>query len=207
VSLNLTLRFFTISQDDSCDFGSSNQALTFTTESGPVISHCFDFADVFGGNATSGFVNQSANQPGVWGEAGIHWSLSNKDAFDASANYSSVLYRQSSLGSTPESEPGYPANVRATVYPGKRCTERDPDNNSTDGLLPWYGFGCLSEDKGRCGTTSYSIASFRITPGVEDKKEDTCWDFARYGQSAAARLPKSVLAAVVGAGLATLFTL
>jgi hypothetical protein len=208
VSQNLTLRFFTTSQADSCDYGSSSQALTFTTGSVPIVSKCFELADLFNGNASSGFVNQTWNQPNVWGEAGIHWTLTNKDAFDASANYSSILYRQSSLSPNNDGQKsGDPANIRATIYPGERCTEKDPNDNSTEGLLPWYGFGCFSEEKGRCGTTPYNIVSFRITPGVEDKEKNTCWDFARNGQSGAARLPKSVLAAVVGAGLATLFIL
>jgi len=197
----LTLRFFITSQDASCDFGSSNQALTFTTGDVPVVSYCFDFDDIFGGNATSGFVNQSHNQPLVWGEAGIYWSISNTNAYDASANYSSVLYRQSiSNPITDEQEIGESAAIRTTIYPGKRCSERDPNDNSTQGLLPWYGFGCLSEEKGRCGTTPYSIASFRITPPHPEGQK--CWDFARYGQSSAVRLSKSILAAFVSTILA-----
>ncbi|KAF2999897.1 hypothetical protein E8E13_008476 [Curvularia kusanoi] len=72
LNLNLTLRFFTSSQDDCCDLSATSQALTFTTNSIPVLPVCFDLVDLFGGNATSGFVNQTGNQPNVIGEKGIH---------------------------------------------------------------------------------------------------------------------------------------
>ena len=191
-SLNLTLRFFTSSQDDSCDFSATSRALTFTTESIPILPVCFDLADLFGGNATSGFVNQTGNQPAVAGEKGIHWSILNADDYDASANYSSVLYRQKVPNpNTDDQKPGHPAGRRATLYPGKGCTGKDP--NDEKGLQPWYGLSCWSEDKGRCGTAPYSFQSFYIQAGDKDS-ENKCWDFARYGQSGAARLSKPVLA-------------
>ncbi|KAH7399071.1 hypothetical protein DE146DRAFT_656464 [Phaeosphaeria sp. MPI-PUGE-AT-0046c] len=196
---NLTLRFFTSSQDDSCDFGATGQAITFTTESIPVLPYCFDLADLFDGNATSGFVNQTGNRPNVLGEHGIHWSLSNTEAYDASANYSSVLYRQHiSSPNTDDQKPGHRAERRATIYPGKGCTQKDP--NDDKGLLPWFGLSCLSEDKGRCGTTPYSIQSFYIQAG-DSEKQGTCWDFAKNGQSAAAHLSMSVAAVLVATGV------
>jgi hypothetical protein len=182
--------------------------LTFTTGSVPVISYCFDVADLYGGNATSGFVNQSSNLPGVSGEHGIRWTLSNIAAFSPSANYSSLLYRQSiSSPNTDEQKPGNQARIRASVYPSKGCSEKDPNDNSTQGLLPWYGLGCLSGVNGRCATTPYSIASFRITPGAPKEQEGKCWDFARYGQSGAVQSSGSVLAAFVSAGLAIVLAL
>ncbi|OAK98028.1 hypothetical protein IQ06DRAFT_295404 [Phaeosphaeriaceae sp. SRC1lsM3a] len=188
---NLTLRFFTSSQGDSCDFGATGQAITFTTDSIPQRPHCFDLVDLFDGNATSGFVNQTS------GGQGIRWSISNTEAYDASANYSSVLYRQHiSNPNTDDQKPGHRAERRATIYPGKGCTQKDPNDNSTSGILPWFGLSCLSEDKGRCGNTPYSIQSFYIQAGDPDS-QNQCWDFAKNGQSGAARLSTSAVAAFV----------
>lgn len=197
-SLNLILRFSTASQDDSCGFSATRRAPTFTTASIPILPVCFDLADLFGGNATSGFVNQTGNQPAVAGEKGLHWSILNADEYDASANYSSVMYRQHLLNpNTDDQKPGHPARRRATLYPGKGCTEKDP--NDENGLQPWYGFSCWSEDEGSCGTAPYSFQSFYIQAGNEDRK---CWEFARNGQSGAVRMSKSVVAAFVGTSVA-----
>lgn len=196
----MILRFFTSSQDDSCDFSATRGAPTFTTESIPILPVCFDLEDLFGGNATSGFVNQTGNQPAVVGEKGIHWSILNADNYDASANYSSVLYRQHFPNpNTDDQKPGHPAERRATLYPGKGCTEKDP--NDEKGLQPWYGLSCWSEDKGRCGTAPYSFQSFYINAG-DDNSDNQCWDFARNGQSGAARMSKSVVAAFLGTSVA-----
>jgi hypothetical protein len=148
---------------------------------------------------TSGFVNQSANFPGDLGEHGIHWALSNADAYNASANYSSVLYRQYiSSPNGNEQEPGAAAVRRATLYGAKGCTEAKP--NDGEGLLPWYGFSCLSENQGSCGTTRFGFQSFKLLPAASDKSYK-CWDFARYGQSGVMRVSGSVVAALLGTGL------
>jgi hypothetical protein len=161
--------------------------------------------DLFDGTATSGFANQSANCSHVSGEHGIRWSLSNDEALDTSANYSSVLYRQHiSSPNNQNQEPGHHAEIRNTIYPGKDCTQKDP--NDDKGLLPWYRFSCLSEDKGRCGTTAYSIQSFTIQEG-DPESQKKCWDFAENGQSGAARLSMSVVAALVDTDLAVLLAL
>ncbi|OSS52496.1 hypothetical protein B5807_02454 [Epicoccum nigrum] len=131
LNLNLILRFSTASQDDSCGFSATRRAPTFTTASIPILPVCFDLADLFGGNATSGFVNQTGNQPAVAGEKGLHWSILNADEYDASANYSSVMYRQHLLNpNTDDQKPGHPARRRATLYPGKGCTEKDPNDEN-----------------------------------------------------------------------------
>jgi hypothetical protein len=196
----LTLRFFTSSQDDSCDFNATRRALTFTTNSIPVLPVCFDLTDLFGVNATSGFVNQTGNRPAVIGEKGIHWSILNADDYDASANYPSVMYGQHFPNpNTDDQKPGHLAERRATLYPGKSCTQKDP--NDENGLQPWYGFSCWSKDKGSCGTAPYSFQSFYIQAGDEDN-ENQCWDFARNGQSDAARMSKSVVATFVGTSVA-----
>jgi hypothetical protein len=179
-SQNITLRFFPASQPDTCDYTNSTGALTFTTSSIPVISHCFDFSTLFGGNTTQGFVNQTRNQgTNVWGEAGIHWQLSNLATFDAQANYSRVLYRQHIASPTDDDQkPGHHADRRVTLYGARDCRESDDGNSET--LLPWYGFDCWSEDQGSCGTLPYGIASFSVQPEQEEQK-GTCWVFAERG--------------------------
>lgn len=198
---NITLRFFPTSQQDSCDFSNTRGALTFTTSSIPVISHCFDFAQLFRGNATQGFVNQTWNQgSGVWGEAGIHWQLFNVDTFDSQANYSSVLYRQHITDANKdENKPGHHADRRVTLYGAKGCRESD---GTSDKLLPWYGFDCWSEDKGSCGTLPYGVASFSIQP-QQKTTQGTCWVFAERG--AAVRVwssSQAVMGAFVSASVA-----
>jgi hypothetical protein len=94
--------------------------------------------------------------------------------------------------------------MRTTIYLGKGCTQKDPNNDK--GLLPWYGFSCLSENKGRCGTTSYSIQRFTIQEGDPESQEKR-WDSVENGQSGVARLSMSVAAALVGTGLALLLAL
>jgi hypothetical protein len=160
--------------------------LTFTTSSIPVVDHCFDFADLFTGNATQGFVNQTWNLGGgVWtdGQAGIRWQLENIDTYNPQGNYSDILYRQYVASPLRDRyKPGSLADRRVTMYGGKRCSEKDPNSNET--LLPWYGYSCWSESKGGCGTLPYSIASFRVLPGFSDTRpSDTCWIFSERGQS------------------------
>jgi hypothetical protein len=195
-SQNLTLRFYTSSGNNSCDFRATPEAITFTTDSTGFQSHCFDIADLFNGNTTSGFINQTANFPGLWGEYGIRWELRNAKSYDASVNYSRVLYQQH-IESLDMSD--RPADKLVTVYGAKKCSEKDPNDN--EGLLPWFGFSCLGEDQGSCGTTPYSIQSFRVTPTDADDGRK-CWEFAERGQSGAVQLPRSVVAALLGTILA-----
>jgi hypothetical protein len=170
----------------------------------PVISHCFDFSNLFGGNASQGFVNQTWNLgSNVWGEAGIYWQLGNVETFDWKGNYSSVLYRQHITNpASDDQNPGKYADRRVTIYGGKDCSQIDPSSDKT--LLPWYGFSCWSEDDGSCGTLPYNIASFSIQPGPDDKDQHgTCWVFAQEG--AAARVYSSsrvILGAFISAPLA-----
>jgi hypothetical protein len=203
-SQNITLRFFQNGQDDSCHYRDSSHVLTFTTSSIPVISHCFDFSDLFGGNASQGFVNQTWNLgPNVWGEAGIHWQLGNVETFDLKGNYSSVLYRQHITNPARDDQnPGKYADRRVTMYGGKDCSQIDPSSDKT--LLPWYGFSCWSEDNGSCGTLPYNIASFSIQPGPDDKdRHGTCWVFAKEGAAARVYLSSRViLGAFISASLA-----
>lgn len=115
-SSNLTLRFLPStpdsSSDSTCAYSNTTNALTFTTASVPVQSICFNLAELFDGNATAGFVNQSL--PSQWYETGLHWSIENADTFDAQANYSQVLYRQAAR----EQEPMSYAPRRVNLYGG-----------------------------------------------------------------------------------------
>lgn len=191
-SQNLTLRFFKDSTESSCGYSNTSDALTFTTSSIPVIGACFEFADLFGGNSSQGFINQTQNLGGLQqSNAGIAWQLLNKDAYDPQGNYSGILYRQHVLNDDGEDKykPGHFAERLVTLYGGKNCTEVDSSSNET--LVDWYGFSCWSESEGRCGTLPYSIVSFHVTPEADfADKDGTCWDFAQLG--AAAGLRRSV---------------
>ena len=197
----MTLRFFPDGQEDTCSYGDSSNALTFTTGSIPILSHCFNFAELFGRNSTRGFVNQTGNlayPDNAHGrEAGIAWQLDNADSFDPQANYSKVLYRQHvSNAGDDRYEPGSYAYRRVNVYGGLDCTDgglRDRE------ILDWYGFNCWSESDGSCGTTPYSIASFTVQPGSfddEDEQKGKCLVFAQMGAAAGHQMPKAVTFAI-----------
>jgi len=194
ISLNLTIRFLPSSSDSdsTCAYSNSTNALTFTTQNIPAQSHCFNFADLFGGNATSGFVNQTSNK---WQELGIHWALENADEFDAQTNYSNILYRQAAHGQ----EAGSYATTRVNLYGGLDCTERDP--NDDKGLLDWYGLNCQTGVEGECGALPYSIASFTVMPVSGD--DGTCLMYAQLGAGVGIHQPiKAVASAFVGAVVA-----
>ncbi|USP81636.1 uncharacterized protein yc1106_08910 [Curvularia clavata] len=134
---NITLRFFPTSQTDSCSYTNSSSALTFTTSSIPILSHCFDFSSLFTSNSTQGFVNQTKNQGStVWGEAGIHWQLFNAETFDSQTNYSGILYRQHVTNpANDDDKPGHHADRRVTVYGAKGCRESDDQRELWDAAV------------------------------------------------------------------------
>ncbi|KAI4637665.1 hypothetical protein J4E83_000482 [Alternaria metachromatica] len=138
---NLTLRFFKDGHDDTCNYYDSRDALTFTTSSIPIVPHCFSLGDLFGGNATQGFVNQTWNLgSNRFGDeqAGIYWTLLNADKYDRSANYSRVLYRHHVVQAYDDIwKEGHLSNMMATVYGGEDCSELDP--NDDQNLLNWFG--------------------------------------------------------------------
>jgi hypothetical protein len=158
----------------TCTYAYSNtsRALTFTTASVPPQFHCFNFAELFGGNATSGFVNQT--NPAYSEVGGIHWSIGSADAYDPGAIYFDILYRQPAC----EHEPGSYASRRLNLYGGVDCTEPDP--NDAQRLLDWYGLSCWSGVEGECGSLPYGIASFALLPVPEDE-DGTCMTFAQLG--------------------------
>lgn len=205
LSQNVTLRFFPDGSEETCSYENSTNALTFTTFSMPILGHCFNLADLFSGNATRGFVNQTGNLLPNWRtqEQGIAWQLENMKIFDPQANYSRVLYRQSVYNPQDKRyEPGSYAWRRINIYGGVNCTELDP---AGDALLDWYGFNCFSEGGGSCGTLPYSIASFNILPGAfekEDEQHGKCMVFAQLGTAARHQLPRVVIGAFICALLA-----
>jgi hypothetical protein len=198
----VTLRFFPDSQDETCSYTNSSQALTFTTDSVPVVSHCFNIADLFGGNTTNGFVDQIRNvRPLVDGHVGIAWQLENMDTLDPKANYSRVLYHETAFHPAEDKyDPGTYGPHRINVYGGANCSQIDP-SGAWD-FLDWYGFDCWSETEGNCGTVPYSIVSFLITAGDfnnEAAQHGKCMMFAEMGAGSSHQPLKAVVGAVVGA--------
>jgi hypothetical protein len=204
-SSNLTLRFLPSTPDSSdsttCAYSNTTSALTFTTASVPVQSVCFNLAELFDGNATSGFVNQS--RPSEWYESGLHWSLENAETFDAQANYSRILYHQAARDQEPESY----APRRVNLYGGLDCTERDPEDD--EGLLDWYGISCgtgpsagHAAGEGICDELPYRVASFAVLPQDEDA-DGTCLVYAQLGAGVGRFQPMKAAASVlVGAVVA-----
>ena len=154
-------------------------------------SHCFNLAELFAGNATSGFVNQT--NPSEWAESGLHWSISNAETFNAQANYSGVLYRQASH----EREAMSYAPRRVNLYGGLDCTERDPEDDQ--GLLDWYGLSCGSGAEGICDDLPYRVASFAVLPVAEDE-DGNCMVYAQLGAGVGGlRRFEAVVSVVMGA--------
>lgn len=108
-------------------------------------------------------------------QAGIHWQIENAEAFNASMNYSSILYRQWS-GAT---QVGAYGNRRLTVYGSADCkTDEKPTFAAGSQADPAYGFGCWSPSEGSCGTVPYSMRSFKVGPGDNDES-GACWVFTK----------------------------
>jgi len=179
---NLTLRFFKDGHDDTCNYYDSRDALTFTTSSIPIVPHCFSLGDLFGGNATQGFVNQTWNLgSGRFGDeqAGIYWTLLNADKYDRSANYSRVLYRHHVVQAYDDIwKEGHLSNMMATIYGGEDCSELDP--NDDQNLLNWFGYSCWSADEGDCGNTPYPLTSFNLA-SVDQRSDRKCWLHSELG--------------------------
>jgi hypothetical protein len=205
----VTLRFFPDSQDETCSYTNSSEALTFTTDSIPVLSKCFNIADLFGGNNTRGFANQTRNiQTSHGGQAGIAWQLDNIESFDPQANYSRVLYHETAFHPAEDRyDPGTYGPHRINVYGGANCSQIDP-SGAWD-LLDWYGFNCWSEAEGNCGTVPYSIASFLVVAGDfnnEDAQHGKCMVFAEMGAASSLQSMRAVVGALVGASTAMWLT-
>lgn len=162
LSQNLTLIFYP-QPPESCSFSNSTDALTFTTGSIPDKEYCFNFPDIVEYNGTSAYTNQTTTHMNT--NAGIDWQIENASVFNASMNYSSILYRQWS-GST---QVGSYGNRRVTLYSTADCKDDARTTFTGPESDPSYGFGCWSPSEGSCGTAPYSVASFKIGPGDNDE--------------------------------------
>lgn len=100
----------------------------------PQGAQCFNFAELFGGNISQGAIECSGPAPPAAKLEDLepvitNWSLVNKESWDPSANYSSVLYRLIS----PEQDgqknnvPGYDGSREVSLCPGINCDERDAE--------------------------------------------------------------------------------
>ncbi|KEQ97892.1 hypothetical protein AUEXF2481DRAFT_552198 [Aureobasidium subglaciale EXF-2481] len=136
--LDFTLRFFETSQDDTCSYANSSNALTCTTRDVPRVNHCFNLVDLFDGNATEGFVNQTRNPYAP--VEGVRCNVQNSEMFNPEANYSSILYCQYQLhqSDNKDLESGHTARRGVSIYPGQDCRDLAPDGK----VKRWYGFSC-----------------------------------------------------------------
>ncbi|KAI5252024.1 hypothetical protein E4T42_03749 [Aureobasidium subglaciale] len=172
--LDFTLRFFETSQDDTCSYANSSNALTFTTRDVPRVNHCFNLVDLFDGNATEGFVNQTRNPYAP--VEGVRCNVQNSEMFNPEANYSSILYCQYQLhqSDNKDLESGH------TARRGVRTVEIWLQMARSRG-------GMDSVARGGCGTTPYSIASFLLYPPPDSSEDDKeCVEFSQSGLLSAA---------------------
>ncbi|KAM0704789.1 hypothetical protein Q7P35_007575 [Cladosporium inversicolor] len=154
IKLRSVIRLYRVNgSEETCGYENSTDALTFTTFSVPILSHCFNFADLFNGNTTRGFVNQTDNLAPNFRtrQEGIVWQLENMESFDPRANYSRILYRQNVYNPQDKRyDPGSYAWRRINIYGGPNCTESNPEG---DNLLD-------------------CIASFTVMPGSFEKEDE-----------------------------------
>lgn len=153
-------------------------------------------------NATSGYTEQHNNRTtnATMHQGDFHWQIQNAHAFDPSANYSNILYRQHGVD---ELLVGAYSLRRVKVYSVPDCKIETPSASSWavgPASDPWYGFGCWSDAEGSCGTLPNKIASFSIGPG-DDDESGACMVFARNGlaeaMSAAAEVQSSTAVVVL----------
>lgn len=203
-SANLTLTFSPTA--DACAPRDSDTSITFTTSflPQPGIGGCITLADVFTGNASSGYRNTSysVQQFGEFERVNITYVLSGQDAYDAAANYSNVLYTQIALGGDAGEEDDErifaPRNVN--FYAGEDCTEGSADGET---VLPWYLSSCSVNDD--CQQFPFSVASFYVyVPDEEDsdgdrETEGKCVLAAEYGAGNAVRPAWTWILVVVAA--------
>lgn len=207
-SLNLTLRFFQTSQEESCGYSTTSDALTFTTKDVPIRGHCFSMAELFGGNSTRGFVNQTKNLGRSWEsrrghpDVGIHWEVRNSESYDPQANYSSILYHQNDGINVNDRGPYAWRTV--FLYGSDNCV--DVDTSPADEFDNWYGNNCWSEGDGDCRDIYYGVGSFSVQAAPKNDEEaqrETCWAFAENGLAAGLYHPwTAVMSALVGVSVA-----
>lgn len=186
--MNLTLRFFPTAQEGSCGYSNSSDALTFTTMDIPVSGHCFSIAELFGGNSTRGFINQTHNLGRSWSsrkgeDAGIRWKVENSESYDPKANYSSILYHQNDGINLQDRDPEDYSYRTVFLYGSDDC--RDVDTSPADAFDTWFGLNCWSSDEGDCRDIYYGVGSFSMQAAPSnEERERTCWSFAENGSGA-----------------------
>ncbi|CAK1367924.1 unnamed protein product [Cercospora beticola] len=141
---------------------------------------CFNLEDLFASNNTlnsTGYYNYTGNLYAVpWP---ISYSLTNIEAFDASANYSNIRYQQTNATGNGESGSG-DAVIALQIYPARNCRDAPPEAP----LSAFYGWSCQSEEEGQCRTAEYSVKSIMISDASSINArewQDKCWDFAQGG--------------------------
>lgn len=207
-SINITLSFFQNFQEQICGYNYLIDAMTFTTKDVPRAEHCFSIAELFGGNSTRGFVNQTYTLKSSWEDRkhrpdeGIHWEIRDSASYDPQGNYSGILYHQN-LG-VEDNDRGPYAWRTVKFYESSDCTDADtsPANESDN----WYGNNCKSKDEGDCHETYYSVGSFSLLAAPlndQEAQSKTCWDFAENGSAAGLHQSwKAVTGALVGVSVA-----
>ncbi|KEQ73139.1 hypothetical protein M436DRAFT_47021, partial [Aureobasidium namibiae CBS 147.97] len=90
--------------------------------------------------------------------------------FDASANYSRILYRQQNVTQPQE---GQDAARLLEVFSGRDCVQI---NFSAEALYPILGWSCQSPENGSCYQTNYTIQSFLVVSASKvNGGSGKCW--------------------------------
>ena len=195
---NFTISFIADASADSCTSNDINKSPTLTTATVPYALTCFNVPDLFNRTSDSGIQNDTSRSttdlgPGPHAPQYISYLLSNKDAFDASSNYSRIWYQLVNFTGDGNKE-GKIATLDLWIYPSKNCI------TSADLTEPWYQSSCQTANGGNCQQIPYSVQSFALAPTGGD---DKCHDWQSY-VGAAARLGQGILMlACMMAGLTT----
>ncbi|KAF2171032.1 hypothetical protein M409DRAFT_51263 [Zasmidium cellare ATCC 36951] len=170
-NLNLTVTFYP-DTSDSCN--STSNGISFTTASVPNTNECFNLADLFAGNSTFGFRNQTPSTSFDQDSVGLYWRIENVDAYDSQANYSNVLYQQPVTNDNDGEAAGTDAVRYLSVYNAPGCIPSgEPE------VQPWVGWTCSSSAEGECGALPYSVASFKVDDAsAVNERDGKCWNFA-----------------------------
>ena len=124
----------------------------------------------------------------------ISWGVYDAGAYDASANYSRILYRQKNV--TGPAEEGKDAADLLEVFPGRDCVQT---NSSAESVYPILGWSCQSSEGGSCYQTPYAIQSFLVVSAAEvNQGSGKCW-VASTGDAVESMRRSSVSAWVGGA--------
>lgn len=94
----------------------------------------------------------------------------NTGAYDASANYSQILYQQQNVTQAQE---GKDAARLLEVFSGRDCIQT---NSSAEALHPILGWSCQSSANGSCYQATYEIKSFTVVSAEQiNGAGGKCW--------------------------------